>query len=187
MNLFEDTLVGDDPEKGTRFEELPGLSTKNGWKEDPFRDRRSEPLVQTELFKWVYDPMYTKYREWTLVGFLIKNAASQEHTYERVMGNLNFRTFDKEKFKQESQSQKLLREKFFRREKRNDAPPCILRAEGMTELRRGVLPIPWKQISSMIVVNGIFPRSHEYPKKGAAHFPEVEWVLNSSFHIRPNT
>jgi hypothetical protein len=65
---------------------------------------------QLELFKWIYDPMYPKYREWTLMGFLIKNAELVERHLDKLEGARKIRAFDKEKFKPEKHSQKVMDE-----------------------------------------------------------------------------
>jgi hypothetical protein len=106
---------------------------------------------QLELFKWTYDSMYPKYREWTLMGFLIKNASMEEHRHDRRLGDFNFLAFDKEKLKPEPHSQKVMDEAVARKKRRQQS---ILAADGM--LWRGTFPSRLSK-SSFEVVNGKFP------------------------------
>ena len=108
---------------------------------------------QLELFKWIYDPMYPKYREWTLMGFLIKNAELGERRLDKLEGARKIRAFDKEKFKPEEHSQKVMDEAVARRKRR---APSIQAADGM--LWRGTFPIHLLQKNSgIIVVDGVWP------------------------------
>jgi hypothetical protein len=114
-----------------------------------------DATIQTELFKWIYDPMYPKYREWTLMGFLIKNASMEERRHDRRLGNFNFRSFDKEKFKPEEHSQKVMGEAVVRKKKR---VPSIMKAEGA--IYRGTYPSYLRGDDSIMVENGKFPENH---------------------------
>jgi hypothetical protein len=108
---------------------------------------------QLELFKWIYDPMYPKYREWTLMGFLIKNAELGERRMDKIEGSRKIRFFDKEKLKSELYSQKVMSEAVMRRKRR---APSVQAADGM--LWRDTFPIHFLQKGSgIIVVNGVWP------------------------------
>jgi len=112
-----------------------------------------DATVQTEMFKWVYDPMYPRYSEWTLMGFLIKNAELEERRHDKRSGESNFRSFDQEKLKPDIYSQKLIREDAARRKRRQ---PSLQAADGM--LWRGTYPVSLLQKNSgIIVVNGVWP------------------------------
>jgi hypothetical protein len=116
---------------------------------------KTGPLQQGEFFKWAYDPDFPLYKEWSYVDFLLQTELQEEQEHNRRMGNLNFRSFNKEKFKPEEHSQKVIDEAAQRRKKR---APSILRADGM--MGRGIYPRHLSQKGSeFIVVNGVWPET----------------------------
>jgi hypothetical protein len=120
----------------------------------PVKVIKTGPLKQDEFFKWAYDPDFPLYKSWSYVDFLLRTELQEEREYNRRMGNLNFRPFDKKTFKPEPHSQKLIEEDVARR--RQKRPQSILAAEGM--IRRGTYPRHLSQKGSeFIVVNGVFP------------------------------
>jgi len=125
----------------------------------PLKVIKTGPLKQDEFFKWAYDPDFPLYKKWGYVDFLLRTELQEEREYNRRMGNLNFRDFDKGKFKPEEHSQKLMDEQAGRHKKR---PQNILAAEGM--IRRGTYPRHLSQKGSeVIVVNGVFPDEYIRP------------------------
>lgn len=114
---------------------------------------KARVLKQNEFFKWAYDPDFPLYKSWSYVDFLLRTELQEEREYDRRMGNLNFRPFDKEKFKPLIHSQKVMDEALVRRKRRAQS---IQAADGM--LWRGTYPRHLSQKGSeVIVVDGVFP------------------------------
>ena len=125
----------------------------------PLKVIKTGPLKQGEFFKWAYDPDFPLYKSWSYVDFLLRTELQEEREYNRRMGNLNFRPFDKEKFKPEEHSQKMMDEQAGRHKKR---PQSILAADGM--IRRGTYPRHLSQKGSeFIVIDGVFPDENIRP------------------------
>jgi hypothetical protein len=158
-------IVTDKPEK---IEEKPAVILEHKLKvffygqtqwRVPVKVIKTGPLKQGEFFKWAYDPDFPPYNSWSYVDFLLRTELQEEREYNRRMGNLNFRSFDKEKFKPKEHSQKMMDEETARRKKR---PQSILARDGM--IRRGTYPRHLSQKGSeFIVIDGVFPDENIRP------------------------
>jgi hypothetical protein len=110
-----------------------------------------DATVQGEFFKWHLTP--ADFDDFSLMNHDIQEALLEEKKYDKRMGQLNFRSFDKEKFKLDPYSEKVRNEQIAKQRKRRAV--CIQTGDSATF--RGVAlqhspNKPW----SFIVVNGVW-------------------------------